>query len=217
MAGADLLFFSHGYLCAVVRRRAQRGKRERESGVRAVSFWLARGRSTSVEVGRLSSRHRDLMTRRGPPSHRLVRKGVPVRSYVRDLRYVRARGARVRARVDGQAGPRPPDRGARRRRDRPRADLRRQEVRRDGRPARAAGGARVRARGGRDRGAHPRPARADRARHAQHDPRAVRARDRGAQPRRPDPRRLKPPGGSDGPARRRAAGAVCADGAHLHA
>lgn len=46
-------------------------------------------------------------------------KAVPLRSYVRDLRYVRARGARVRARVDRQAGSRPPDRGDCRRWDRP--------------------------------------------------------------------------------------------------
>ncbi len=126
------------------------------------------------------------------------------------------RGSRVRAGVDRETGPRPAAARARRARDPGRADLRGQEVRLDHRPAGLAGAARLRPRRGRDRGAHPRPARAHRARHVEPDPRPVRARGRGAQPRRPDPDRLLESGGSDGAARRRPAGVVRADGTHLH-
>ena len=97
-------------------------------------------------------------------------------------------------------------------RDRAGADLPGQEARCDNGPARVEGGAGLRPPRRRDRGAHPGPARPHRPRHPQPHPRARRARRRDPQPRRPDQDRLHQRRRPDGPARRRAAGTVRADG-----
>jgi hypothetical protein len=122
----------------------------------------------------------------------------------------------TRGGVHHQTGPRPANRRADGRRHRIRPHLRRQEVRGHDRPARVEGAAGLRPPRGRDRRAHLGPARPDRARHPQPHPPATRARRRRAQPRRPDPRRLRQPRRSDGATRRGVAGAVRADGTHLH-
>ena len=99
----------------------------------------------------------------------------------------------------------------------PEQDLPGQEVRRHHRPARAAGGPRLRPQRRRDRCAHPGSARPDRPRHPQPHPRARGARRGDPQPRRPDQGRLKQPRRPDGAAGRRAARPVRPDGTDLHA
>jgi len=126
---------------------------------RPVPVAAARTASRTAEGHSHAAHEHRLASHRSVPQHfpeEAVRAGPPVRS---------AGGAGIPAGLDRQARPGPAGRRAASGRGRAGADLPGQEVRCHDRPARAEGGAGVRPRQRRDRGAHPGPAQPHRPRH----------------------------------------------------